>query len=75
MDPEEQKHHHTYVEMPRGFQKPGKVYRLNKALYGLKSAPRAFFSHLKSNLESIGFKQAIDVDACMFISPKVLCLV
>ena len=46
-----------------------------QALYGLKSTPKAFFSHLKSNLEAIGFKQAIDVDPCLFISDKVICLV
>ena len=65
----------TYVVMPRGFRKEGKVLRLNKALYGLKSTPKAFFSHLKSNLEATGFKQAVDVDPCLFISDKVICLV
>ena len=66
MSDEEKLRSCTYVDMPRGFRKEGKVLRLNKALYGLKSAPKAFFSHLKSNLEAIGFKQAIDVDACLF---------
>ena len=75
MSDEEKLRSCTYVDMPRGFRKEGKVLRLNKALYGLKSAPKAFFSHLKSNLEAIGFKQAIDVDACLFISDKVICLV
>ena len=65
----------TCVEMPRGFQKEGKVLRLNKALYGLKSAPIAFFTFLKGNLEAIGFKQATDVDPCLFTSKKVICLV
>ena len=65
----------TYVEMPIGFRKKGMVLRLNKALCGLKSAPKAFFSHLKSNLEATGFKQAIGVDPCLFISDKVICLV
>jgi hypothetical protein len=51
------------------------VLRLNKALYGLKSAPKAFFSHLKSNLEAMGLKQVIDIDPCLFISDKVICLV
>ena len=74
MSPEEQKMSRTYVEMPRGFQKEGKVLRLNKALYGLKSAPIAFFTFLKGNLEAIGFKQATDVDPCLFISKKVICL-
>jgi hypothetical protein len=75
MNPEERRRSHTYVEMPRGFKQEGKVLKLNKALYGLKSAPKAFFTHLKGNLEAIGFEQAIDVDACLFISEKVICLV
>ena len=75
MSPEEQKMSRTYVEMPRGFQKEGKVLRLNKALCGLKSAPIAFFTFLKGNLEAIGFKQATDVDPCLFMSKKVICLV
>ena len=62
MTSDEQERAHTYVEMPRGFKEEGKVLRLNKALCGLRGAPRAFFSHLKSNLEAIGFEQAIDVD-------------
>ena len=74
MSPEEQRRSGTYVEMPRGFKKDGKVLRLNKALYGLRSAPRAFFSHLKSNLEAIGFRQATNVDPCLFISDKVICV-
>ena len=75
MTSDEQERAHTYVEMPRGFKEEGKALKLNKALYGLRGAPRAFFSHLKSNLEAIGFRQAIDVDPCLFISKKVTCLV
>ena len=75
MSKEEQLRARTHVKMPRGYRKEGKVLRLNKALYGLKSAPVAFFRHLKSNLEAIGFKQATDVDPCLFISEKVICLV
>jgi hypothetical protein len=56
MSDEEKLHLCTCVEMPGGFRKEGKVLCLNKALCGLKSAPKAFFSHLKSNLEAMGFK-------------------
>ena len=74
LSPEEQKRNRICVDMPRGFKEHGKVLRLNKALCGLKSAPKAFFNHLKANLEAIGFRQAIEVDACLFISKKVICL-
>ena len=36
-----------------------------KNLYGSKSAPRNWFKHLSDNLEKVGLKQQIDVDACL----------
>ena len=75
MTPEEQRRQGVYIEMPRGFSEPGKVLKLNKSLYGLKQAPRNFFLHLKDKLEKVGFDQATDVDPCLFISDKVICLV
>jgi hypothetical protein len=74
MSPEQQRQSGVYVEMPRGFGVPGKVLRLNKSLYGLKQAPRNFFLFIKAELESIGFVQQVEVDACLFISPKVILL-
>ena len=65
----------VYIEMPRGFKEEGKVLKLNKSLYGLKQSPRNFFLHLKSKLESIGFKNNEEVDPCLFVSDKVVCLV
>ncbi len=61
--------------MPRGFSEPGKVLKLKRSLYGLKQSPRNFFQHLKGKLEAIGFESATDVDPCLFISDKVICLV
>ena len=61
--------------MPRRFSEPGKVLRLKKNLCGKKAAPRLWFQHLKERLEACGFKQMIDVDPCLFISDKVICLV
>ena len=65
----------VYIEMARGFTQTGKVYKLKKSLYGLHQAPRNFFLHLKSNLEAVGFTQASEIDPCLFISDKVICLV
>jgi hypothetical protein len=75
LTPEEKERSGVYVEMPRGFAKPGKVLKLKKSLYGLKQSPRNFFHYLKSKLEAIGFEQALDIDPCLFISDKVICLV
>lgn len=47
----------VYVSQPEGFEKPGQehlVYRLSKALYGLRQAPRAWYSKLRKCLEDMG---------------------
>jgi Reverse transcriptase (RNA-dependent DNA polymerase) len=75
MTPEEQERSGVYIQMPRGFSEPGKVLKLNKSLYGLKQAPRNFFLHLKAQLESVGFRSQEDIDPCLFIWDKVICLV
>ena len=64
----------AYVEMPRGFSKEGHVLKLKKSLCGLRQSPRNFFMCLKENLEAVGFEPATDVDPCLFISEKVICL-
>ena len=61
--------------MPKGFGQPGKVLKLKKSLHGQCDAPRNWFNHLKSDLEVIGFEQAIDADLCLFLFEKVICLV
>ncbi|MBE0451949.1 MAG: hypothetical protein IBX70_14070, partial [Clostridia bacterium] len=64
-----------FVQMPRGFSEPGKVLKLNKCLYGLKQSPRNFYQFLTKNLEAAGFTCCRDVDPCLFISEKCICLV
>nr|GEX55916.1 ribonuclease H-like domain, reverse transcriptase, RNA-dependent DNA polymerase [Tanacetum cinerariifolium] len=50
----------VYVTQPKGFvkkQDPGKVYRLIKALYGLRQAPHTWNIKLDNTLKSLGFKK------------------
>lgn len=50
----------VYVKQPDGFVVKGsetKVYRLNKALYGLRQAPRAWNDKLNGILKGFGFKR------------------
>jgi hypothetical protein len=75
MTEEERARSGVYLHMPRGFNQPGKVLKLKRSLYGLRQSPRNFFLYLKSKLESIGFEANIDIDPCLFISKKVICLV
>lgn len=48
----------VYVAQPKGFVKKGQeqmVYKLYKALYGIKQAPHAWYSKLNNCLEQLGF--------------------
>ena len=64
----------VHIKMPKGFHDPGCVCKLKKSLCGLRQSPRLWGTHLKTNLEAIGFEQAVEVDACLFISDTVIIL-
>ncbi|KAJ3702693.1 hypothetical protein LUZ61_006398 [Rhynchospora tenuis] len=53
-------HEEVYMRLPPGFssQHPGKVCRLRKSLYGLRQAPRMWFSKLTAALQAYGFIQS-----------------
>ncbi|GKA03098.1 retrovirus-related pol polyprotein from transposon TNT 1-94 [Tanacetum coccineum] len=58
----------VYVAQPDGFvdpDHPEKVYRLRKALYGLKHAPRAWYDELSNFLISKGFTKGT-IDPTLF---------
>ena len=58
-----------YVELPEGFVKKGekaKAFLLKKALYGMKQAPRAWYSKIDEHLLSLGFKQSIS-EATLYV--------
>ncbi|KAJ4808040.1 Retroelement pol polyprotein-like [Rhynchospora pubera] len=53
-------HEEVYMRLPPGFasSQPGKVCRLRKSIYGLRQAPRMWFSKLTKALEAYGFTQS-----------------
>ena len=58
----------VYVEQPPSFEddkKPNYVYKLKKALYGFKQAPRALYERLRDFLLSKGFMMG-KVDTTFF---------
>nr|GEW16441.1 retrovirus-related Pol polyprotein from transposon TNT 1-94 [Tanacetum cinerariifolium] len=60
----------VYVNQPDGFvdpYHPDKVYRLKKALYGIKQAPKAWYDELSNFLVSKGFSKG-SIDPTLFIS-------
>jgi hypothetical protein len=51
----------VYVLQPPGFTADGRgreVYKLHKALYGLRQAPRAWDAKLDASLVSLGFTRS-----------------
>jgi hypothetical protein len=52
----------AYVRQPPSYAvagEEGKVYRLRKALYGLRQTPRAWNAKLDATLKKMGFKQSV----------------
>lgn len=59
----------VYMRQPPGFEdalKPGYVCKLDKVLYGLKQALRAWYSRLNAKLIDLGFKSSKS-DTSLFI--------
>nr|GEY28500.1 ribonuclease H-like domain, reverse transcriptase, RNA-dependent DNA polymerase [Tanacetum cinerariifolium] len=66
----------VYVRQPKGFikrQGNGKVYRLTKALYGLRQAPRAWNIKLDNTLKSLDFNKYIKVIKRLNNNSRILC--
>lgn len=62
----------VYVEQPEGFVVEGKegwVYKLNKAMYGLKNSPKAYSDHFMSILKGLNFEQS-SKDECLWTLRK-----
>lgn len=59
-----------YMQQPPGYEEGGAAVacKLRKALYGLRQAPRAWYTKLKTELEQLGFK-ASDADPALYIKP------
>ena len=56
-----------YVTQSKGYVKEGKeewVLKLNKALYRLKQAPRAWNAKLGDTLKNIGFVKRKNIKVC-----------
>ncbi|KAH5706327.1 RNA-directed DNA polymerase [Parastagonospora nodorum] len=54
-----------YMRMPRGYQKPGTLLKVQKALYGLRISPLLWQKEFTATLTSIGFQQIPQEPCCM----------
>ena len=55
----------VYMECVDGYEKPGQVIRLKRALYGLRNSPREWYNLLRTYLRSLGLEPCT-LDACLF---------
>ena len=55
-----------HVRPPKPFQVHGRVWRLNKSLYGLKQSPRCWAAKFTSILTALNFQQS-KADKCLFV--------
>jgi len=55
------------MEVPKGLNQydGNKVFKLNKAIYGLKQAARCWFEVFESTFKHFGF-QKLEVDRCIY---------
>src|SRR5882724_6865837 len=59
--------HNIFVKLPEGYEKPNKVGKLDKALYGLPEAVRVWREDLKAKLKTLGFSP-LGSDTGVFLS-------
>ena len=55
----------VYVDSIPGFEKPGYVIKLIRALYGLKQSPKHWADLLAKTLLELGYKRS-DYDSCLY---------
>jgi hypothetical protein len=61
----------VFTRMPEGFEIPGRCWKLQKALYGLRISPRLWQQEAAGVLTKPGLKQAPE-DLCVFIGEGIM---
>jgi hypothetical protein len=64
----------TYLELPEGYRKTDRVWKLKKAIYGLKQSPRLWYQRLIKTLEDMNLA-VTDFDPCILVSKNLFCCV
>ena len=59
----------VYIKCPPGFEEDGKVWKLKKAIYGLKQAALAWYDKLNKSLIGLGFVVS-DGDPCLYVRDR-----
>jgi len=62
----------VYMRLPPGYTEPGKVLRLNKALYGLRRSPLLWQQKITSAMKELGFEE-LPQEPCVMIKNGIIC--
>src|SRR4029077_20065317 len=62
----------VYMRMPPGFAIPGRVLRLNKALYGLRRSPLLWQTKFTATLKDLGFTE-VPQEPCVVLKGGIIC--
>ncbi|EED11464.1 hypothetical protein TSTA_007540 [Talaromyces stipitatus ATCC 10500] len=60
-----------FIRMAPRYREPGKIYQLNKALYGLRRSPLLWQKELTSTLTKLGFK-AVPHELCCILKSGII---
>jgi hypothetical protein len=61
----------VYMYPPEGYAGPGTIYRLNKAMYGLRKSPLLWQRDLTQAFEELGF-QKVPQEPCVMVNGEVI---
>ena len=61
-----------YMRLPPGYIEPGKVLKLNKALYGLRRSPILWQTKITNAMKSLGFDE-IPQEPCVMMKDGIIC--
>ncbi|PFH56372.1 hypothetical protein XA68_16605 [Ophiocordyceps unilateralis] len=61
----------VYCKLPNGFTRPGKYWRLRKALYGLRRSPLLWYRVLVAHFKEKGYR-LVQEDPCVMTNGKIL---
>jgi hypothetical protein len=61
----------VYMRMPQGYQKPGTILKVQKALYGLRISPLLWQKDFTATLTKIGF-QIVPHEPCCMINDGII---
>jgi Reverse transcriptase (RNA-dependent DNA polymerase) len=61
----------VFMKCPPGFEKPNKIIRLRKALYGLRRSPLLWQKELTNSLTNLGFR-AVPQEPCVMLKGGII---